>query len=128
MKQFRSQFEAYLAALLKKGGQQYAYEPTRIKYTKPEQHAGYTPDFFLPDYGFYIEAKGLFSGKDRKKHIWVREQHPELDIRFVFQNSRLFLNPKSKTRYCDWADKHGFLWSHKNPSSAWFTKDNNNEI
>ena len=117
---FRSQFEAYIAALLRKGGQQYAYEPLRIIYVKPAQQSHYTPDFYFPDFDFYIEAKGLFSARDRKKHLWIREQNPELDIRFVFQNASLPINRNSKTRCGDWAEKNGFLWAHKNPPPEWF--------
>jgi hypothetical protein len=119
---YRSQYEAYIAALLERGGQQYAYEPHNIKYVKPEQKSNYLPDFYFPEHGFYIETKGLFSGRDRKKHIWVRDQNPEIDIRFVFQNAYLKLSKRSKTMYCDWATKNGFLWAHKNPPDEWFGK------
>ncbi|QDP52140.1 MAG: putative endonuclease I [Prokaryotic dsDNA virus sp.] len=120
---YRSQYEAYLAVLLARGGRQVDYEPHNIKYVKPEQKSNYLPDFYLPEFNFYIEAKGLFSGKDRKKHIWIRDQHPEIDLRFVFQNAYLKLSKRSNTRYCDWADKNGFLWGHKNPPKEWFEKE-----
>jgi len=43
----------------------------------------------------------------------------ELDIRFVFSNSRNKLNKKSKTTYADWCDKHGFKWADKQIPKSW---------
>lgn len=40
------------------------------------------------DNGILIEIKGYFTATDRKKHLLVKEQNPELDIRFVFGNSK----------------------------------------
>ena len=48
----------------------------------------YIPDFVL-DNGIIIETKGLFTSEDRRKHIEVQKQHPELDIRFVFTNEKI---------------------------------------
>ena len=39
----------------------------------------------------------------------VKKQHPELDIRFIFQRNNT-LTKRSKTTYGDWCDKHGFPW------------------
>ena len=121
MKRFRSHYEAFIAARLKNGGWRYAYEPKTIKYIKPEQHCSYLPDFYLPDTDIYIEAKGLFSSNDRKKHLLIQEQHPEFDIRFVFQNSKLPINSRSKTTCGQWCDKHNFKWAHKVIPEEWLT-------
>lgn len=117
---FRSQFEAYIAAILLGRGCKYAYEPERIPFIQPEMKKSYCPDFFIKDRGFFIEAKGLFSARDRKKHLWVREQHPEIDLRFVFQNAQLPIRRGSKTTCAAWAEKNGFLWAHKTPPIEWF--------
>lgn len=48
----------------------------------------YNPDFIIhrADYTkLYIEAKGRLSSTDRSKMRDVQKQHPELDIRFLFQ-------------------------------------------
>ena len=45
----------------------------------------------------------------RRKMLAVKAQHPELDIRFVFQRNNT-LSKQSKTTYGAWADKHGFKW------------------
>ena len=120
---FRAQFEAYIASILLGRGCKYAYESERIPFLQPEMKKTYCPDFVIEDQGFFIEAKGIFSARDRKKHLWVREQHPEIDIRFVFQNARLPIRRGSKTTCAAWAEKNGFLWAHKTPPIEWFQND-----
>ena len=94
------------------------YETTVIDYIKPETHHTYTVDFALPN-GILIEAKGRWVLEDRKKHMLIREQHPELDIRFVFSNSKAKLYKGAKSRYCEWCDKHEFKWEHRIIPEAW---------
>ena len=82
-----------------------------VKYVVPEETHKYTPDFvFSTAKNIILETKGLFSAQDRKKHLLVREQHPELDVRFIFYNANQRLTRTSKTRYRDWCDKNGFKW------------------
>jgi len=45
----------------------------------------------------YIETKGRFLAKDRTKHILVQEQYPDIDLRFIFSNSRQKLYKGSST-------------------------------
>jgi len=66
-----------------------------------------------------IEAKGLFTATDRKKHIFIKQQHPELDIRFVFMSATNKLSKKSRTTYADWADKNDFKWANKTIPESW---------
>ena len=40
--------------------------------------------------------------------LWVKEQHPEVTIRFIFGNGNNKLTKRSKTTYLDWARQHGF--------------------
>ena len=121
MPSFRSQFEAFVAARLERAGQQYAYESGKVNFVQPAKKRYYKPDFHLTEHGFYIEAKGLFKASDRKKHIWIKEQHPTLDIRFVFQNAQLPIRVGSKTTCAMWCDKHGFKWAHKEVPPEWLT-------
>jgi hypothetical protein len=69
----------------------------------------YTPDFILPN-GVIVECKGRLTVHDRTKHKRIKEQHPNLDIRFVFQYNNP-ITKGSKTRYTDWAEKNGFMWA-----------------
>lgn len=47
---------------------------------------------------------------DMKKHLLIKEQHPDLDIRFVFQNPNSTNSKRTKTTYANWCDKHGFKY------------------
>ena len=78
----------------------------------------YTPDFLLPN-GIFVETKGRFMPKDRKKHIAVRAGHPTIDIRFVFTNPNSKLRKGSKTTYAQWCDKKGFIYSHAYIPKDW---------
>ena len=63
------------------------YEAFQIIYTIPSRQTRYTPDFVLPN-GIIIETKGRFMPADRQKHLLIKAQYPDLDLRFVFTNSR----------------------------------------
>jgi hypothetical protein len=66
-----------------------------------------------------IETKGRFVTEDRQKHLLIKAQHPELDIRFVFSNSRAKISKTSKTTYAAWCDKYGFKYADKRIPEAW---------
>ncbi|MDC0305449.1 hypothetical protein OAL22_00685 [bacterium] len=116
MPRFRSKFEKRLALALERAGVSFGYETERIGYLK--QHH-YTPDFVLEN-GVMLEAKGRFLASDRAKHLLVKKQHPEMDIRFVFMRASNTLTKRSKTTYGDWCDKHGFLWCENSIPRSWF--------
>ena len=81
----------------------------------------YTPDFILPN-GIIIETKGRFVAADRKKHLLIQQQHSELDIRFVFSNSRAKLSKGAKSTYGEWCEKHGFLYADKQIPEEWLSE------
>ena len=115
---FRSGFEQAVALQLEAAGADFEYEPKdkRIEYqNKPSKDL---PDFVLPN-GVLIEVKGRFTGADRAKHLLIQAQHPELDIRFVFQRDNT-LSKVSKTRYSDWCDKHGFQYCFVTVPEEWY--------
>nr|WOZ55694.1 endodeoxyribonuclease I [Methylophilales phage MEP434] len=119
---FRSGLEEKVAEQLREKGVKYEFEETKLKYVKPQKTHTYTPDFFLPEQNIYIESKGLFATADRQKMILVKEQHPDLDIRFVFSNANSRISKKSKTTYAMWADKNGFQWSNKIIPQEWLNE------
>lgn len=116
---FRSGLEEQVATELRNNSVMYEFEKTKLKYVKPQKAHTYTPDFYLPKQNIYIETKGLFTTQDRQKMRLVKEQHPELDIRFVFSNSKLKLNKKSKTTYGMWCETHGFKYADENVPKEW---------
>lgn len=117
-KGYRSGLEVGLAEALTHVGIDGEYEQHKIKYTKPATNHTYTPDFRLPN-GIFVETKGRFVAEDRKKHILIKDQHPELDIRFVFQNSKNKIRKGSNTTYADWCVKHGFIYADKTIPETW---------
>lgn len=94
------------------------YESTTIRYEKPAKSSRYTPDFVLPN-KIIIESKGRFLTADRQKHLLIKQQHPQLDIRFVFQRSANPIAKGSKTTYAAWCLKHGFLFADKRIPEEW---------
>ena len=78
----------------------------------------YHPDFRLKN-GIIIEAKGWFRPADREKHLCIKYQHPELDIRFVFSNARARLGKNSSTTYAQWCAKYGFRFSKGTIPQEW---------
>ena len=116
---YRSKAEKEFANVLADAKIKFEYEPNRIPYVVSKT---YLPDFYLVDYGFYIEFKGYFKPSDRTKHKLIKEQHPLIDIRFVFMNANKKLNKTSKTSYGFWCDQHGFKWAENKIPDEWLTK------
>ena len=114
---YRSGLEETISQQLTKLSVPVLYETEKVKYEVNEVRT-YTPDFKLPN-GIIIESKGRFVAADRKKHLLVQKQHKDLDIRFVFSNSRAKIAKGSKTTYGDWCDKHGFLYADKLIPEEW---------
>lgn len=115
---YRSGLEETLSQQLASAGVAYQYEELTIPYTKPESKHKYTPDFVLAN-GIVIESKGRFVTEDRQKHLLVKKQHPELDIRFVFARSKTTISKTSKTTYADWCVKYGFQFADRRIPDAW---------
>jgi len=118
----RSGLEDKVSDELKSKGIDGEYEKHQIQYTKPATNHTYKPDFRLPN-GIFVETKGRFTLEDRKKHLLIKQQKPDLDIRFVFQNPNAKLTKKSKTTYGMWADKNGFKWSNKDIPEEWVNEE-----
>lgn len=107
---FRSGLEELNAKHLETHGCKVAFESIKIPYTVPETRRTYTPDFPLPN-GIIVETKGKLEPKDRAKHLFIKNQHPDLDIRFVFQRPHDKIIKGSKTTYAMWCDKYGIKWA-----------------
>ena len=111
---YRSGLEDKIAAQLEPTGLGTKYESVKLHYVIPSRTAKYTPDWQLGSKPIHIEAKGYFRTADeRKKYLLVREQNPEADIRFVFQNAKKPIYKGSPTSHSKWADTHGFQWADK---------------
>ncbi len=96
----------------------FTYESHVVPYTKPEKVHKYTPDVILKN-GIVVETKGRFVTADRQKHLFVKKQHPNLDIRFVFSRSKSTISKASATTYAMWCEKNGFQFADKSIPQAW---------
>jgi len=93
-------------------------EPVVYKSRKEKK---YHPDFQLAN-GIIIEAKGWFRPTDREKHLCIKYQHPELDIRFVFSNPKAKLGKGSTTTYGMWCVKYGFRFAKGTVPLEWINE------
>lgn len=118
---FRSGLEDKIGDQITSKGEVVVYETFKLPYVVPEKRHMYTPDFRLRN-GILVEAKGIFDSTDRAKHLFVKEQYPELDIRFVFSNPKAPINPGSKTTLAMWCEKYGYKYAHKLIPDAWFAE------
>ncbi len=114
---YRSKFEVKVAADLGKRKIDFQYEKVSFDYVPKIRN--YTPDFYLPESKIYIETKGRLTTNDRVKHLLIKEQYPDLDIRFVFVNANNKISRTSKTTYANWCDRHKFLWAESLVPMEW---------
>lgn len=120
-KKYKSKFEGTIASLLEALNIPIKYEALKIQFIQPAKLRTYNPDWVLPN-NIIVETKGRFVPDDRQKHLWIREQHPDLDIRFVFQNASNTITKRSKVTYADWCDKNGFIWAESSVPEAWLSE------
>lgn len=118
----RSKFEEKIAKELTQGGVDFTYESKTVYYSLVHS---YTVDFVLPN-GVMIETKGYFTAEDRAKHLAVRKQIPNLDIRFVFMRAKTKIHKNSKTTYADWCNRHGFRWAEGSIPQEWIDGEREN--
>lgn len=124
---YRSGLEGRVAQQLETLGIKVEYEAYKIPYVIPESSHKYSPDFVLPN-GIIVETKGRFVLADRKKHLLLQSQRPELDIRFVFSNSSAKINKGSHTSYADWCNKYGFIFADKLIPESWVSEKGDKNV
>lgn len=120
---FRSGLEGSISERLEQQGVPVIFEQFYIPW-KLEKNCKYTPDFLLPN-GIVIEGKGRFVTQDRQKHVYVKKQHPDLDIRFVFSRSKSTISKTSKTTYAKWCETKGFQYADKTIPDEWLEEPAN---
>lgn len=110
---YRSKFEE----ALHKANPDLLYEPKEYKLEYKVAHV-YQPDFIdQNEDNIYYEAKGRFQDRpEARKYVEIQQQHPEIEIVFLFQNPRNKM-PGARPRkdgttltMAEWADKHGFRY------------------
>lgn len=109
MAAFRSKFEQQIADYLTKRNIPFEYEGCKLSYTVPETKRNYIVDWQIGDNkNIIFESKGRLTSADRKKMLLVRDNNPEIVIRFIFMNSDVKIRKGSKTSYADWCRKNNF--------------------
>jgi len=122
---YRSGLEHQLSLYLDEHKVKYDYENIKIEW-EDLAYRTYTPDFILYN-GIIIETKGRFLAADRRKHVAIKKQHPKLDIRFVFTNSRAKLSKGAKSSYAEWCIKHGFRYYDRIIPEDWLKEKGKNK-
>jgi hypothetical protein len=122
---YRSGLELKISEYLQGLKIKFVYEGIKIEW-EDLAYRTYTPDFVLPN-GIIIETKGRFTVADRRKHRCIKKQHPDLDIRFVFTNSKCKLQKGAKTSYAQWCIKHGFKYYDRIIPEDWLKEKGKNK-
>jgi hypothetical protein len=118
---YRSGLEGRIAKELLALGIDPQFEKVKIRYNVPAKDHTYTADFLLPN-GIVVETKGRFLSKDRQKHLLIKAQCPEWDLRFVFTNPQARISKASATTYADWCQKNGFKFAKGSVPEAWINE------
>lgn len=122
---YRSGLEIKIAESLKELKVDYKYECMKIEW-EDLAYRTYTPDFVLFN-GIIIETKGMFTAADRRKHLAIKKQHPKLDIRFVFENSKRKLRKGAKSTYGEWCTKYDFRYYDRIIPEEWLKEKGKNK-
>lgn len=138
---YRSQYEWRQAVRLTKLGAEFEYESKELSYESAVYNSHcrncgsddvcsnriYTPDFFLPKSGIYVETKGKFDGPTRTKMLEVLKSREE-DIRMVFMRDNYLTRKKSMT-YSRWCELNDVKYAVGDIPVEWLGLDeeNNNE-
>jgi hypothetical protein len=135
MKHYRTEFEATTADYLLSQNISFEYEPARLHYKDSDGRKRIAqPDFHLkpksndPHGGMFVEAKSLLKHDHLPRYELLKEQRPDLDIRFVFEEPDRTIShfgvvdDEGQTRavsYAEWADMNGFKWAGETVPAAW---------
>lgn len=113
-------FEERVIGDLDERGVSYMYEPDKLAYFV-ERH--YIPDLKVGT--MFVELKGYFRQDAQRKMKAIKAQHPDLDIRFVFQKADATIQGAkkrkdgSKMTCAEWADRNGFVWAEATIPEEW---------
>ena len=119
---YRSQFEERFANNLTKENIKFQYEPKKFVYwikLPRSRHTcrncsssnniwrkgEYEIDWYLPEYDLWVETKGRWDSKDRKKVFAFIEQYPDKNYIILF-HSDSYIRKGSKTRYSMYCEKY----------------------
>ena len=105
-------FEQKVMSNLTAKGVEFEFEPHSLSYNVTRD---YIPDLLIGD--MYVEIKGYFRQDAQRKMRAVKKQHPEKDIRFLFQRANATIQGAKKRKdgtkmtCADWAERYGFKYA-----------------
>lgn len=118
IKGHRSGLETKFNAICISKGIKLGYETTVLPFTTSPQKRKYKPDWTVKP-GWYIETKGRMLSADRKKHLYIKQQHPKIRLLIVFQRPQNKLYKGSPTDYGGWCDKNNIEWCSFEDTKTW---------
>ncbi len=110
--QLKQTFEQKVMSNLTLKGVEFTFEPHSLPYSVTRD---YIPDLLIGE--MYIEIKGYFRQDAQRKMRAVKKQHPEKDIRFLFQRANATVQGAKKRKdgskmTCkEWAERYGFQYA-----------------
>ena len=110
--QLKQTFEQKVMSNLTAQGVEFEFEPHSLPYSVTRD---YIPDLLIGE--MYIEIKGYFRQDAQRKMRAVKKQHPEKDIRFLFQRADATIQGAKKRKdgtkmTCrEWAERYGFQYA-----------------
>lgn len=119
---YRSGLEERIARELQDADVPFEFEEHKLEYMRPAKKSKYTPDFLIhtrTGKQIFVETKGRFLTADRQKHLLIKDQHPDVDIRFVFSNAYQRISKQSKTTYAMWCEKNNFKYANCHVPVEW---------
>ena len=110
--QLKQTFEEKVMSNLTAKGVEFTFEPHSLPYSVTRD---YIPDLLIGE--MYVEIKGYFRQDAQRKMRAVKKQHPEKDIRFLFQRANATVQGAKKRKdgskmTCkEWAERYGFQYA-----------------
>jgi len=101
---FRSSWEANVARWLNFHKIPWEYEPHRFVFSTIKRGPGkwYTPDFFIPDEGRYIEVKGYLDKLSATRLRRMAKYYPQTSIELVDTKRYKILDKEFKEKIPGW--------------------------
>ena len=121
-RQRRSGFERLIERQLIAAGVEYTYEKEALYFTPPLRRRRKTFDWFVTTRTgkeIIVETKGWWDTKARLAELYAIAQHPDRDIRYVFQRSSTPIYKGSKTTYADVCQAQGILYAEGVIPQSW---------
>lgn len=78
----------------------------------------YSPHFKF-DNDIYVDVIVKTTLEEMGKYLRIREQFPLMDIRFVFQDSKIKFNKNEKMSYGNWCVTNGFIYHSGFVPDSW---------